>query len=344
MGIDVYRRDKGKKNNANSASSSAFTSKDASAINSENESGDDHLNEVLSMLDVSSKMRKMNVNNNFTESDFIGRNLYVSGFKGEIKNDKELSNLFNRFGPLNSVKCIVEKNEFGDITKNFGYVCFKKDENAKVALQTMNRFKFQSGIMITVKPYKPKHQRISNSTSFENICVKNTLDIATSSKALKTTATHVDKKDDNGHMKDNEVIEDSMPLGSTSSNSDTVQKQSSFPGKPFMSGLSVDNNESYSESVNPEFNISREKKDHDNLFESSISNGSDELYNFGDYRKINRKSSENKNENRKTTVFNNAYGNQGVAQVNQSHLAPERINVEQEKIEKLKYDYTCCLS
>ncbi|RWS21899.1 hypothetical protein B4U80_11747, partial [Leptotrombidium deliense] len=184
MGIDVSRRDKGKNNNVNSASSSAFTSKNASTMNSDAESSDDQLKDASSLfLNVSSQMRKMNVVDNVPESEVMGNNLYVSGFQGEIKNDLELENLFKQFGSVTSVKCIVEKNEFGDLTKNFGYVCFEKDEDAKVALQTMNHFKFRSGVKLRVQLYKPKYKRNNYSKSLENICAKSELDIDHSFKS-----------------------------------------------------------------------------------------------------------------------------------------------------------------
>ncbi|RWS18790.1 polyadenylate-binding protein 1-like protein, partial [Leptotrombidium deliense] len=104
----------------------------------------------------------MSLTNNFSNSKIIGNNLYVRGFKNEIKNDQELENLFKKFGSIKSTKCIFEKNKLGGIIKHFGYVCFEHEQSAKVALDTMNGFTFPSGITIQVMPYRKNEMRINN--------------------------------------------------------------------------------------------------------------------------------------------------------------------------------------
>ncbi|RWS24612.1 polyadenylate-binding protein 4-like protein [Leptotrombidium deliense] len=169
MGVEIYDRDKRhcKKSKGKSGVSSGFSSRSesrsSSRLNSDSDQSSDNefTDSYSSVSDTSSQIRKMSLTNNFSNSKIIGNNLYVRGFKNEIKNDQQLENLFKKFGSIISAKCIVEKNKVGEIIKHFGYVCFENEQSAKVALHTMNGFTFPSGVTIHVMPYEEKEMRIN---------------------------------------------------------------------------------------------------------------------------------------------------------------------------------------
>ena len=62
-------------------------------------------------------------------------NIYVKEIPKKNFSDKELIELFNKFGKINSA--IVLKDENGE-SKGFGFVCFEKPEDAEKALNEMN--------------------------------------------------------------------------------------------------------------------------------------------------------------------------------------------------------------
>ena len=62
-------------------------------------------------------------------------NIYVKEIPKKNFSDKELTELFNKFGKINSA--IVLKDEKGE-SKGFGFVCFEKPEDAEKALKEMN--------------------------------------------------------------------------------------------------------------------------------------------------------------------------------------------------------------
>ncbi|RWS20380.1 hypothetical protein B4U80_12095, partial [Leptotrombidium deliense] len=169
MGVDIYKEEKRKKNKSKSEASSIRTSRTTSTVNSDDESSNDESSDTSSSIsEIESGVMNVNLHESVLDSEIIGNNLYIHGFKNEIKSDKELENLFKRFGSIKSVKCIFEKNEFGDVTKDYGYVCFENDLSAKLALQTMDGFTFPSGVTIKVMPYTPKDKRSKKSA--HNLC------------------------------------------------------------------------------------------------------------------------------------------------------------------------------
>ena len=62
-------------------------------------------------------------------------NIYVKEIPKKNFSDKELTELFSKFGKINSA--IVLKDEKGE-SKGFGFVCFEKPEDAEKALKEMN--------------------------------------------------------------------------------------------------------------------------------------------------------------------------------------------------------------
>ena len=65
-------------------------------------------------------------------------NLYVKNFpKGT--NEESLKGMFAEFGEIESV--FIPKLEGTDEYKDYGYVCFKKTEDAEKALEMMNKTK-----------------------------------------------------------------------------------------------------------------------------------------------------------------------------------------------------------
>ena len=62
-------------------------------------------------------------------------NIYVKEIPKKNFGDKELTDLFSKFGKINSA--IVLKDEKGE-SKGFGFVCFEKPEEAEKALKEMN--------------------------------------------------------------------------------------------------------------------------------------------------------------------------------------------------------------
>ncbi len=62
-------------------------------------------------------------------------NIYVKEIPKKNFSDKELINLFSKYGKINSA--IVLKDENGE-SKGFGFVCFEKPEDAEVAQKEMN--------------------------------------------------------------------------------------------------------------------------------------------------------------------------------------------------------------
>ncbi|GFU22333.1 polyadenylate-binding protein 3 [Nephila pilipes] len=84
--------------------------------------------------------KQRNSLDNVKVMDVEWNNLHVKNLRKDIKED-ELKRLFQNFGSIISVK--VATDEKGQ-SKGFGFVCFKKDEDAAKAREQMDHFTYKS--------------------------------------------------------------------------------------------------------------------------------------------------------------------------------------------------------
>lgn len=68
-------------------------------------------------------------------------NLYVKNFPKEYS-DVELTNMFAKFGTVNSVK--IDRDQKNE-SKGFGFVCFENSEDAKKAIDELHGSKLDNG-------------------------------------------------------------------------------------------------------------------------------------------------------------------------------------------------------
>ena len=91
--------------------------------------------EELNNSELGGKNIKINVLEKGRHHAVKRNNIYVKEIPKKNFSDKELIELFNKFGKINSA--IVLKDEKGE-SKGFGFVCFEKPEDAEKALKEMN--------------------------------------------------------------------------------------------------------------------------------------------------------------------------------------------------------------
>ena len=91
--------------------------------------------EELNNTELGGKNIKINVLEKGRHRAVKRNNIYVKEIPKKNFSDKELIELFNKFGKINSA--IVLKDEKGE-SKGFGFVCFEKPEDAEKALKEMN--------------------------------------------------------------------------------------------------------------------------------------------------------------------------------------------------------------
>jgi polyadenylate-binding protein len=98
--------------------------------------------------------------------------LYVRGFQ-EGLTDEDLTSLFAEFGELGSVKIMRDGDE---LSKKFGFVCFKDPEAAQRALDKMNNFQLNDGSVLYVAKLEKKNSRwasLKKSLAKSNLYVRN---------------------------------------------------------------------------------------------------------------------------------------------------------------------------
>lgn len=99
-------------------------------------------------------------------------NLYVRGF-GKDFTEEQLSNLFEKYGDLGSVK--IMRNEDGS-SKEFGFVCFKELDPASKAVEDMNGKLLDNGNTLYVAKFEKKANRwaaLKKSLARANLYVRN---------------------------------------------------------------------------------------------------------------------------------------------------------------------------
>ncbi|RWS24474.1 polyadenylate-binding protein 6-like protein, partial [Leptotrombidium deliense] len=148
-------------NRFHSTSSSEWNSRNSDVFNDDNENNVSDTNSDVT-LDLSEGISRLSFPDISHQPST--RNIYVTGFKDEINSDSELQNLFERFGTITSSKCVINKNEYGQFNKSYGYVCYDDEHSARFALQAMDGFYLASGNTIRVSRNLPKEQVPSNAS------------------------------------------------------------------------------------------------------------------------------------------------------------------------------------
>jgi len=99
-------------------------------------------------------------------------NLYVKNFSADVT-EEALTKMFESFGELGSVKIMT--NEDGT-SKQFGFVCFKKSDEAHKAVEEMNGKKLDDGSELYVAKFEKKANRwaaLKKSLARANLYVRN---------------------------------------------------------------------------------------------------------------------------------------------------------------------------
>jgi RNA recognition motif-containing protein len=92
-------------------------------------------------------------------------NIYISNLRSEI-GDNELMELFSSFGDIKSAQIV--NDVFTGKSRGFGYVVMENNEEAKKAIEALNKTELQ-GLVITVeeRPEKKEQQgsyKVGNSS------------------------------------------------------------------------------------------------------------------------------------------------------------------------------------
>ncbi|RWS22589.1 polyadenylate-binding protein 1-like protein, partial [Leptotrombidium deliense] len=160
INVDVYVNRQsiasGINNAFSSAPSSGRSSRNSGILNDDNENNASNTNSNV-LDDAAKKISRLSFS--ASSPHVSARYIYVTGFKHEIKSDFELENLFKRFGKITFSKYVVDKDEYGEVTQRYGYVCFADEQSATSAVNTMDRFSFPSGVTISVNQNAPKERR-----------------------------------------------------------------------------------------------------------------------------------------------------------------------------------------
>ena len=85
----------------------------------------------------------------------MAKRLFIGGFPYSTT-EEELKELFSQIGEIESVSIIVDK--YTGNSKGFGFVEYKKDEDAPKAIETLNNTEL-GGRRINVAEAKPMEQR-----------------------------------------------------------------------------------------------------------------------------------------------------------------------------------------
>ena len=85
----------------------------------------------------------------------MAKRLFIGGFPYSTT-EEELKELFSQIGEIESVSIIVDK--YTGNSKGFGFVEYKKDEDAPKAIETLNNTEV-GGRKINVAEAKPMEQR-----------------------------------------------------------------------------------------------------------------------------------------------------------------------------------------
>jgi len=95
----------------------------------------------------------------------IWTNLFIKNIPSTIDSDDQLRDLFSSFGETTS--CRVMKDLTNNTPLGFGYVCFKRHEDAVKAVAAMNQ-KEINGVTIECSRYKTKGERLIESRKFKD--------------------------------------------------------------------------------------------------------------------------------------------------------------------------------
>jgi len=88
----------------------------------------------------------------------MGKKLFVGGLPYSV-DDKELQELFSKFGEVASAQVITDR--VTNQSKGFGFVEMVNDEDATKAIQELDKTQY-SGRMIAVNEARPKEPRFGN--------------------------------------------------------------------------------------------------------------------------------------------------------------------------------------
>jgi len=91
-------------------------------------------------------------------------NLYVKNLPDDLKKEK-LDEVFAKYGEITS--SVIQTDKDGK-SKGFGYICFKKPEDAKVALDALNGFKLGDKQIFVARHQKKRDRTRELQASFEN--------------------------------------------------------------------------------------------------------------------------------------------------------------------------------
>lgn len=91
-------------------------------------------------------------------------NIFVGNIAKEVT-DKELLDLFTKYGKVSSAKVI--KDLFSGESKGFGFIEMPSNNEAKLAIQELNTVEL-SGKRLTVNEARPRNERGGNNRGFGN--------------------------------------------------------------------------------------------------------------------------------------------------------------------------------